>query len=988
MSEKHGSMMQYNKSLFDNMSGTISELWAIDTSTGTAIVMRSEENPSSENVEYDYDALLSSFLSENSSEEDRDSLRGKLCMDSLKRMQKESHFDYTFISNGGRSRVEHFVITPSKEKDGSVKCVYLSMSISKDAGGKKEDDDPTKKERSVYLKVMMVTATVISLFALICFFGFRGFRKTLYMEQSKNFMTVMAKTSHNISTVMVNKWDDVRYVADELCFSTFESQEDVLAWLRTRESILEKGNNRFFLIDSDDVCLFSDGRTFNWTYDAMLKGDEDDVSVVSVDGYRSVILYPIRLEKTVTAGNEAFTHLVLVSDTEMLDTFLSMQDYGQGSSGYVFHSNGAPVYGMDSSFNVLSMLEKGSFNFGTSAGKIATDLSKGISGCAYASLDGEECYIAYEKLSIDDWYAMIIVPRTLVDENIRAFGASISICIVAVCFGFFSVIAALLVIMNERRKTDSRINASLRKAASALNRAAEAERNANKAKTQFLSSMSHDIRTPMNAVIGLTTLAEKHLSDPVYIKDNLSKIALAGNYLLTLINDVLDISKVESGKMSLNPEPFSLKDCVLGISSILRPQAEAKKQRFEINVHGIANEALAGDEMRLNQIFMNIATNAVKYTHEGGKISINVSEEASGKEGCVKLKYVVSDNGIGMSKDFQSTMYQAFARETDHRINKIQGTGLGLAIVRQLVDLMSGTIECESEVGEGTTFTVSIDLEIDKAKQDDLKLPEMGVLLVDDDEEAIRSAKEAFYALGLDASVAMGKDEAVKALSEVRYGCMVIKWGIPGFDKVVKEAKKAKGTRKCLVIASSYDWSKTRDEAKDAKCDGVVTKPFFKSTLYECISSLMGKGEDGHDGIDGEEEDYGILDGMKVLVAEDNDVNWQIIEELLEMYGIHPTRAENGKACLEMLESSDGTLYELVLMDVQMPIMDGKEATKEIRRSENSAIKDIPIIAMTADAFAEDIQSCLSVGMNGHISKPINMEKLLGVLVKFKKTEG
>lgn len=391
-----------------------------------------------------------------------------------------------------------------------------------------------------------------------------------------------------------------------------------------------------------------------------------------------------------------------------------------------------------------------------------------------------------------------------------------------------------------------------------LRRAYMVAENANLAKTQFLSSMSHDIRTPMNAVIGMTEIAKHHLNDPDYIKGCLDKVSMSGNHLLTLINDILDISKVESGKMTLTPQAFSLHNAMDELNAIVSQSAYDNGIEYTVNIHDISYDLLYADALRIRQILINLLTNAIKYTGIGGHVSFEVSEQpVDGSEDKIQVTFVVSDNGIGMTYEFQQTMYNSFSRATDSRINTIQGSGLGLAIVSQLINLMDGSIHCDSSPGNGTVFTVK------------LILP---------------------------------------ALSE-----------LPPEINI-----------------------------NDAAC------------------------------IPADDE----FSGMRVLVAEDNDLNWEIIHILLEEYNIISDRAVNGQICLDILNDKNSPHYDLILMDVQMPIMDGRRATRYIRNNSNPYVRDIPIAAMTADAFAEDIYACIESGMDAHISKPIDMKQVLPILRK------
>ncbi len=510
---------------------------------------------------------------------------------------------------------------------------------------------------------------------------------------------------------------------------------------------------------------------------------------------------------------------------------------------------------------------------------------------------------------------------------------------------------------------------------------------ANNAKTQFLSSMSHDIRTPMNAIIGMTTLASKHLEDQEYMKNCLNKMALASNHLLTLINDVLDISKVESGKMALNPIVFSLADTVTNLVNIVRQQISGKCQKFDVRVHNIKKEFLFADELRLNQIFINILSNAVKYTPEGGHISMDLREEfIAGISDKVRVIYTVEDNGIGMSKEFQEHMYDSFSRANPEHYGDIQGTGLGLTISKTMIDLMKGTIECDSELGKGTRFTITLELPIAEKIMDDLILPPMEVLLADDDEIFLESATNTLLEMGISADcVTNGPDAIEKAVARHTQGndypVIIIDWQMPGMNGIetIRQIRAKVGPSVSIIVVSAYEWHDIEAIAKEAGADGFISKPFFPSNVYENMTRILGIRTDVH--TEEELDTWGPnIAGMHILVAEDNDINWEIAEEILHLYRITSVRAENGQKCVDMLNASEDGEYDLVLMDIKMPILDGYEATVAIRNSEREYVRNIPVVAMTADAFSEDIQRSKDVGMNGHIAKPLNISNLVAVL--------
>ncbi len=509
--------------------------------------------------------------------------------------------------------------------------------------------------------------------------------------------------------------------------------------------------------------------------------------------------------------------------------------------------------------------------------------------------------------------------------------------------------------------------------------AREAE-SASKAKTDFLSTMSHDIRTPMNAIIGLTTLAEKDLGDVDSTRENLRKISLASNHLLTLINDILDISKVESGKLKLSPLSFSIAETVENLVNISQPMIKEKKIEFSFHIHQMEKEYLYTDQLRLNQIYINILSNAIKYTEPGGRVSVDMREEESETPGCIRLTYEVADSGIGMSPEFMATMYQPFSRQTDSRVNSIQGTGLGLAITKQMVDLMGGTIDCQSQQGKGTTFTVVLDIPAAERQLDDIRLDHIDALIVDDDEIVLRTAAAEFESLGSAAEQAHSGAQALEMIARRHvdgkdYSIVILDWKMPDMDGVetIRRIRTELKVDIPILLTSAYDWSDIEELAKEAGANGFVSKPLFRSTLYKKINALLGTQSKSVE----PEEDYSDLNGMHILIAEDIDVNWMIISRMLKTFGITSERAENGRVCVEKMRAAAEGSYDLIFMDVQMPEMNGLDATRAIRKLENPWAASLPIVAMTADAFSENVTECLNAGMNGHIAKPVDIKLVI-----------
>lgn len=575
---------------------------------------------------------------------------------------------------------------------------------------------------------------------------------------------------------------------------------------------------------------------------------------------------------------------------------------------------------------------------------------------------GEECVLAFTPISTTNGWTMLgLVPAE--DLNIEKRNW---VLFVVVSVGLLVLFLSDLFYMLYLNK---RLQITARKAESA-----------NKAKTDFLSTMSHDIRTPMNAIIGLTSIAEKNTGDEESTKESLRKIGLASNHLLTLINDILDISKVESGKLKLSPLTFSIVEIVENLVNISQPMIKEKNIDFSFHINQMEKEYLYTDQLRLNQIFINILSNAIKYTEPGGRVGVNLREEESTIPGCIRMTYVVEDTGIGMSPEFMESMYKPFLRQVDSRVNSIQGTGLGLAITKQMVELLGGTIDCQSEQGKGTTFTVALDIPTADRQRDDMKLEPIDVLIVDDDEIMLRTATDTLESLGASVEQAFSGLEALgmiehRHLSGKDYNVIIVDWKMPEIDglETIRRIRSEIKTTVPILLISAYDWSDIEDKAKAAGANGFVTKPLFKSTLYDKINSLIGKESSSIE----PEDDYSDLQGLRILVAEDNDINWEIISTMLSMFGITSERAENGRVCVDMISEAEEGSFTLIFMDIQMPEMNGLDATRAIRKLENSWASSIPIVAMTADAFSENIMECMDAGMNGHIAKPIDVKLVI-----------
>ena len=529
-----------------------------------------------------------------------------------------------------------------------------------------------------------------------------------------------------------------------------------------------------------------------------------------------------------------------------------------------------------------------------------------------------------------------------------------------------------------------------RKLQNALSSSLEIAKNANAAKSNFLANMSHDIRTPMNAIVGYSTLLIKDADDKNKIIEIGKKITYSSQHLLSLINDVLDMSKIESGRTSLNSDKVDVSEVINNISEIVQVQTKSKKQSFEIKTKGNIPPYIYADKLRLTQILLNLLSNAVKYTEKNGTISLVVEGYGNNGQTC-HLRFIVSDNGQGMSREFIEKIFEPFSRETNSMTNKIQGTGLGMSITKSIIDLMGGTIDIQSELGKGSVFTVDLIFSVPLDENDDNFFADheiTRVLVGDDEIDITENIQSILSDAGLECDAAIGGlesvDKATRAYEDNNsYDVIILDWKMPDMDGVecVRRIRKEIGKDVPIFVLSSYDVSEIEDEAKKAGVDLFLPKPFFLSNFQRVLDTYyQNKANTEEEGNNSDD-----FSGVKILVAEDNEINAEIITELLDSIGIKCVIAEDGLEALRVFTEESPDEFDMIFMDIQMPIMDGYESARRIRASNNTRAKSIPIIAMTANAFEDDVKASMASGMNAHISKPIDFERLKSIIKSFRR---
>ncbi len=597
--------------------------------------------------------------------------------------------------------------------------------------------------------------------------------------------------------------------------------------------------------------------------------------------------------------------------------------------------------------------------------------------------DGELRHIYCSSIADNsNWYLVTVMPHNLFGNVITSLDGSRNTIVIVSIIVIILLFTGIFIVYYKFTRSQVYM----------LARSREEALHANMAKSEFLASMSHDIRTPMNAIVGMTEIAVRNIGDSMRVEDCLRKIKLSSKHLLGLINDVLDMSKIESGKLTLNIAPMSLRDTMDDIVNIIKPQIKARRQNFDIYINDVMAEDVCCDSVRLNQVLLNLLSNALKFTDEEGRIDIFVWQELSSLgDDYIKTHFMVKDNGIGMTKEFQEKIFDSFVREDTDKVHKITGTGLGMAITKSIVDIMGGTIEVESEPGKGSTFHIIADLQRADVKEKDMHLPDWNILVVDDDERLCHSAVANLEELGAHAEWTTDGNKAVEMIEEHNknhedYRIVLVDWKMPYMDGIetIREIRKRVGKKIPVFLISAYDWNDVEeaDELLD-DIEGFISKPLFKSTLYHHLKHYNDPVAGDTPFVQAADEEQEVSFGGKhVLLAEDIDLNWEIAYEILSEFDMQLERAVNGKECVDIFEKSEIGYYSAILMDIRMPVMNGYDATKAIRALERED-HVLPIIAMTADAFSDDARHCMECGMDAHITKPIDIKECKRILSKF-----
>ena len=849
----------------------------------------------------------------------------------------------------------------------------------------------------VFVILTLLVALGVSLFLQ---FYQRYNENVLYEERLNQMQEVTGQLFSGLEDVVDVQWAKAKYQRNLLMDTMPKTVDEMVALMDKQAALNELSmGNEIIAMDAQGRYYTQNGKQGLMADMSYLDGRPEQVSYVfnemTTTETQMLFLYRLNEPLVLKAGNQTvqIIYYGLALDMNELNPYFDCKAYGGNNSTYVVNNKGLMLFNCSSSsrdllegFNIFTVLRKMAHLHGTSFDETMETLK--TTGTAYSNalLDEQEYYYALYQMSNSAWILVFLVPSSYVAINtVQLVNTTTKLLLV------FAVIMALvcaaliywvlriqqkhaLQTAEETNRVLEANNRKLERAQATTVEALQAAEAASKAKTDFLSNMSHDIRTPMNAIIGLTTLMEGEPGLSEKMHDYIAKLESSGHHLLELINNVLDMNRIESGKATLNVTNINLADQVSQVESIIGAQADQRNQTFTILTSHLNHEYVIADPARLQQILTNILSNAVKYTPKGGHILFEI-EERPRDEHYAKYKFIVQDDGIGMNEEFLQHIFDPFVRAENSTTNKVQGSGLGMAITKSIVDLMGGVIHVESTPGKGSRFEVTLEFPIDT--EADKNVQHLSVLLVSAKNEAnFQRVQDAVAGKPVHLHRTLTLDEALVALQQASFD--VVLMSLDTTDAVVEQLRRLAGPTAVLLGGAE---SQNPTAVAAVGLDGVVPYPFFLSNLENEVQRVQQVRKEA-----AQHEDVSPLCGMKFLCAEDNEINAEILQMLLETKGASCTICHNGQEIVDAFATVKPGEYDMILMDVQMPIMDGLEATKRIRSGANPLGKTIPILAMTANAFLEDRQKSNDAGMDEHLSKPVDIKMLEQTVRRFRLT--
>lgn len=856
-----------------------------------------------------------------------------------------------------------------------------------------------KREHGVGWNLLHAALLLVVLVGAATFIFVRAYSsytdKVVYDERLGQMQEVTEQLFTGLEDVVENQWYNAGIQAGRLSVESPSTKNELLSFLQSQAELSE-----FDSLNANLVVVDSRGRYYTQAGErgllaemGYLASSPERESFVSssVTKERTYMFFLVQLDAPIEVQDGdrtlSLTYCGIARDMVELNQYFTCKAYEGNNAVYVLDRQGSKLFSEKvgtnplGGFNAYTVLRDADYLHGSSFDDAQKVLNQTGVSYSNAILNGKEYYYSLYHMANAEWTMLFIVPSSAVAVSTVDLVNSTTEVVLTFAVIMILVCGALIYWILQRQQkralalaqeTNDVLEANnkrLREAQATAQEALRKAESASSAKSNFLANMSHDIRTPMNAIVGITNLMEHEKDNPGKIDAYIHKIQASSQHLLSLINDVLDMSKIESSDVALNREPVSLAEQIGQVESIIRPQVDDREQNFTIRTHAIAHEFLVGDAVRLRQVFINLLSNAVKYTPYGGSVVLELSEIPSEKPGYAKFLIAVTDNGYGMTSEFMSHLFEPFVRAENSTTNKVQGTGLGMAITKSIVDMMDGTITVQSKPNVGSRFEVTLTMEIDSSVS--LDLPCRRVLVISDESDFIENVQAALSVKDVDVCIAASSEQADAYLGSESIDVALLGGTLQGqilADHILDLRAKAQGVL-LFYCCDGAGENQLGNIAEKNGIDAVLARPIFLSNLINAIDRVSGN-------VAVEDESVSVLDGMRFLCAEDNALNAEILEAIMDMNNAHCTIYPNGARLVEAFEQVAPGEYDAILMDVQMPVMNGLDAARAVRKSKNALGAAIPIIAMTANAFSEDVQDCLNAGMDAHVSKPLSIAAL------------
>ena len=840
-----------------------------------------------------------------------------------------------------------------------------------------------ERHQTAVALLAILAFVVVGVLAFLRFYSV-SIDDSLYGERLNQMREVTTQLFSGLEDVIKNQWQRTEEKCNTLQQEQPQTWDELHSFMSNQAELGDLDEIQCYLVavDAQGWYYTQSGRQGLLNERKYLMSEPEQISFVSnaLTNNETRMVFLRRLEQPIVLQNNGETislmYYGLSQNMEELNPYFECSAYSGNSSVYVVDDDGLKLFSSSGDllkgYNMFTTLRGMDYLHGTSFEDASAEFNERHIAYSNAMLGDEEIYYALYKMDSSAWTLIFLVPSQYVATNTVDLVNTTVRLVLTFAVALVIVSAAAIFWLSRRQQKaaladERRNNAKLERINGDLAKAVQVAEKAAKAKSDFLANMSHDIRTPMNAIVGITGLMEREKGTSDKMHTYIQKVQLSSRHLLSLINDILDMSKIESSEVALNRDSISLAEQVGQVDSIIRSQTNERGQTFHIRAHTIAHEHLIGDGVRLRQIFLNLLSNAVKYTQYGGTVQFDLAEIPCDVPDHARFRITVEDNGYGMTPEFVAKIFEPFTRAENSMTNKVQGTGLGMAITKSIVDLMGGTISVQSELNKGSCFTVELTFAIDHSVERPVHAQR--ILLLAEDQVLICNIEAALQETALDFCAVQSEDEAVAQLKKAPADVILLAGHLhdAALPETVRRLRQADRDAALLFCCDYAQQEQVHEILTGSGVDGLIARPFFLSNLSRAIDHLRS------DETAQEEQSHSVLQGLRFLCAEDNDLNAEILEAVLEINGASCVIYPNGKALLDAFAHTKPGEYDAILMDVQMPILNGLEATRAIRAGTNPLGQTIPIIAMTANAFTEDIQDCLHAGMDAHISKPLDI---------------